>query len=91
MKFTSFFSTRVQKILEVYLKDVTQMSEEHEVYFIFSKRMQKIFGIYPKDAIQMSEKHEVYFIFFKANAENLRGLPKKHKNKNKKYIKLTNN
>ncbi len=61
MKFTSFFSKRVQKILEVYLKDATQMSE----------------------------KHEVYFIFFKANAENLRGLPKK--NKNKKYIKLMNN
>ena len=61
MKFTSFFSKRVQKILEVYLKDATQMSE----------------------------KHEVYFIFFKASAENLRGLPKK--NKNKKYIKLMNN
>ena len=26
---------RVQKILEVYLKDAIQMSEKHEVYFIF--------------------------------------------------------
>ena len=56
MKFTSFFSKRMQKILEVYLKDATQMSE----------------------------KHEVYFIFFNANAENLRGLPKK-KQKQKIY------
>ena len=37
MKFTSFFSLRVQKILEDYLKDATQMSEKHEVYFIFFK------------------------------------------------------
>ena len=37
MKFTSFFSKRMQKILEVYLKDVTQMSEKHEVCFIFFK------------------------------------------------------
>ena len=35
MKFTSFFSKRMQKILEVYLKDAMQMSKKHEVYFIF--------------------------------------------------------
>ena len=57
----------------------------------FSKRMQKIFGIYPKDATQMSEKHEVYFIISKRMQKILEVYLKKHKNKNKKYIKLTNN
>ena len=86
MKFTSFFSKRMQKILEVYLKDAMQMSEKHEVTSFFSKRMQKILEVYLKDAMQMSEKHEVYFIFFKASEENLRGLPQKtQKQKQKIY------
>ena len=37
MKFTSFFSKRMQKIFGIYPKDATQMSEKHEVYFIFFK------------------------------------------------------
>lgn len=57
MKFTSFFSKRMQKIFEVYLKDAMQMSEKHEVTSFFSMRVQKILEVYLKKYKNKNKKY----------------------------------
>ena len=57
MKFISFFSMRMQKILEVYLKDAMQMSEKHEVYFIFFKANAENLRDLPQKSTNKSKKY----------------------------------